>query len=195
MQAAIDKLGEWQKQGATPTTAGSMYQVNIGADPEHFLDWDKPLSEQSQHVQDALSPDRLGLTVKGPFGEKGYYGYTDENGKLVGSAQTGGPPNTVFNPKELGMSIYRGAGSWSDPVATAQRLQAAGIPGIRYLDQGSPSAGPRHAQLRRVRCQHDRHPAQVWHRRPDRRRWRRSRRNAATAAQPVISLSFAPRAR
>ena len=26
--------------------AGSMYQVGINADPEHFLDWDKPLSEQ-----------------------------------------------------------------------------------------------------------------------------------------------------
>ena len=28
-----------------------MYQVNIGADPEHFLDWDKPLSEQHPVVQ------------------------------------------------------------------------------------------------------------------------------------------------
>ena len=34
---------------------GHMYQVNIGADPEHFLDWDKPLSEQSQHVQECIA--------------------------------------------------------------------------------------------------------------------------------------------
>ncbi len=31
-----------------------MYEVNIGADPDHFLHWDKPISEQSQHVQDRI---------------------------------------------------------------------------------------------------------------------------------------------
>ena len=31
------------------------YEVNIAADPEHMLDWDKPLSEQSGHVQDAVN--------------------------------------------------------------------------------------------------------------------------------------------
>jgi hypothetical protein len=31
-----------------------MYEVEINADPEHFLDWDKPLSEQSEHVGGAL---------------------------------------------------------------------------------------------------------------------------------------------
>jgi hypothetical protein len=49
-------------------SAGHMYQVNIAANPEHMLDWDRPLSEQSQHVQDALGQtsylyhaDRMGL--------------------------------------------------------------------------------------------------------------------------------------
>ena len=26
------------------------YEVNINADPAHFLDWDKPLSEQQQSL-------------------------------------------------------------------------------------------------------------------------------------------------
>ena len=30
---------------------GKMYQVDINADPEHFLDWDKPLSEQHPEIQ------------------------------------------------------------------------------------------------------------------------------------------------
>src|SRR4030095_14574629 len=38
---------------------GHMYEVHIKADPEHFLDWDKPLNEQSPPVQEALR--RLGF--------------------------------------------------------------------------------------------------------------------------------------
>jgi len=136
-QAAMDQF----KQGAGKSATGSMYEVNIGADPEHFLHWDKPLSEQSQYVQDALTPERLGLKPAGPLGDKGWYGYTDETGRLVGRATTRSLPDTVFHPSELGMSVYRGAGSWSDPAATAERFKAAGIPGIRYLDQGSRGAG------------------------------------------------------
>jgi hypothetical protein len=40
---------------AYKTTGGKMYEVNINAEPEHFLDWDKPLNKQSGHVKDALS--------------------------------------------------------------------------------------------------------------------------------------------
>jgi hypothetical protein len=42
--------------------AGSMYQVKINADPEHFLDFDKPLSEQSKAVQTALHDMRPDMT-------------------------------------------------------------------------------------------------------------------------------------
>jgi hypothetical protein len=34
--------------------AGKMYEVDINADPEHFLDWDRPLSEQHPKVREAL---------------------------------------------------------------------------------------------------------------------------------------------
>lgn len=33
---------------------GRMYEVRINAHPDHFLDWDKPLSEQSEYVQGQL---------------------------------------------------------------------------------------------------------------------------------------------
>lgn len=39
--------------------AGHMYEVNINADPEHMLDWDKPLSEQHPLVQDAWQKSGL----------------------------------------------------------------------------------------------------------------------------------------
>jgi len=42
---------------------GSMYEVGINADPNTFLDWDRPLSEQPEPVRSALSdmrPDATG---------------------------------------------------------------------------------------------------------------------------------------
>ena len=45
---------------------GKMYEVNINADPEHFLDWDKPLSEQSEHVKQAIAKVDLSLPVNPP---------------------------------------------------------------------------------------------------------------------------------
>jgi hypothetical protein len=42
------KTIEWKKD------LGHMYEIHIDAHPDHFLDWDKPLSEQSDHVRNAL---------------------------------------------------------------------------------------------------------------------------------------------
>jgi hypothetical protein len=36
-----------------------VYEVNVNADPEHFLDWDKPLSEQHPKVREALQSSAL----------------------------------------------------------------------------------------------------------------------------------------
>ena len=85
-----------------------MYEVNIGADPEHFLDWDKPLSEQHPVVQQA-------------FKSLGYEGGLDAAG----------------NPMSGGDIVH----SFGNPASTAQLFQQAGIPGIRYLDQGSRGSG------------------------------------------------------
>lgn len=102
---------------------GSMYQVRINADPEHFLDWDKPLSKQPgmlERVSSALPDDPVLNAWK-------------ENGALA---------HAPF------ASIYKGAaGATNADVATgktadfSRRLNEAGIPGIKYLDQGSRSAG------------------------------------------------------
>lgn len=41
------------------TSNGSMYQVRINADPESFLDWDKPLSQQPQAARSVIESDPL----------------------------------------------------------------------------------------------------------------------------------------
>src|SRR5262249_28330253 len=41
----------WKNKGAiAEVNPGRMYQVSIKADPEHFLDWDKPLSGQRPKI-------------------------------------------------------------------------------------------------------------------------------------------------
>ena len=88
---------------------GRMYEVNIKADPESFLDWDKPLSQQSEKVRQALA--QYGIDRPDWTG-----GQIHESSKLV-------------------------PGERMDKGVAAQRLREAGIPGIRYLDQGSRGKG------------------------------------------------------
>jgi hypothetical protein len=110
------------KSGAevTPKQPGHMYEVNIGADPTHFLDWDKPLSEQSQHVQDAVGS----VLDAHPEVKKSVDFQADFLRR---------PPSAS--------AVYQSLANRTDPAYAAQKLQDAGIPGIRYLDQGSRAAG------------------------------------------------------
>lgn len=86
---------------------GKMYEVEIAADPEHFLDWDKPLSEQPEQVQKIMREQ----------------GYQSPQIQTAGSQAIGEKAGRdLRNPEEVA------------------RLRQAGIPGIRYLDQGSRGA-------------------------------------------------------
>lgn len=104
---------------------GHMYEVDIHAKPEHLLDWDRPLSQQSESVRSAIQPRIERLKSAGAkFSE-------DPTGDVLWRAAhpQGGIDVTDFN---IG------------PAAQAsQILSKAGIPGIRYLDQGSRVNTPR----------------------------------------------------
>lgn len=96
-----------------PNTPGHLYKVAVAGKPEHFLDWDKPLSEQSPEVQKALAEHWLA--------------------------------HPEVHATMTGRQIYEAAGKTlegdSGPEAASNALQRAGIPGIRYLDQQSRTAG------------------------------------------------------
>ncbi len=83
--------------------AGRLYEVRINADPADFVDWDKPISQQTVKAKEALI--RHDPTI-GDF-------YMDRP--------------------------YRDV--QSEVVGTDDALRDAGIPGVRYLDQGSRSEG------------------------------------------------------
>jgi len=111
---------DWEAQ---PKPTGRMYEVGVNADPAHFLDWDKPLSEQSPLVLDKIrNLQARGLLPKG---------WTDEDMAAL-----------------TGQHLYQELRHTSGSDAKSSALLAApvpgtgqGVPGIRYLDAGSRSAG------------------------------------------------------
>ena len=86
------------------------YKIDIpGKHISKMLDWDKPLSKQSDFVKNALdkvNPDMRDM-----------------------------PGNTGENFYRANTGFFGGAGNLS------KKLKEAGIPGIRYLDQGSRQGG------------------------------------------------------
>jgi len=134
---------------------GRMYEVSINADPDAFLDWDKPLSEQPEAVRKALK--QLDIAT-------GNMSAKDRVETL--EAAMSGDPRLAHLLKQGGINItgdtvYRGlsdslgAVDWpvtADAATRAQfrskgaagatdALKQAGIPGIKYLDAGSRGAG------------------------------------------------------
>lgn len=101
-------------------TRGHMYEVNLNAQPEHFIDYDKPLSEQHPVVQNGV----VNAWNAGGFGAK--------------TGQPGATAQDLLNTN--GGAVVRMM-SEADPALASQALNAQGIPGIRYLDSGSRTDG------------------------------------------------------
>lgn len=106
-------------------TKASLYEANLrwpdaareAADPlgpQHFLDWDKPFSQQNQNVRDAL-------------------------GKL--DPETYSPKGGDYDANELGQQTYQRLIRGYGTNKVSPMLNAMGVPGIRYLDGGSRNAG------------------------------------------------------
>jgi hypothetical protein len=111
-----------------PKPPGRTYEVGIKADPEHFLHYDKPLSEQSEHVKSALK--KLGWDADS---------YTYPHGKLA--PKMGGPTGEDVIREMQDRVARRGSTSSENSASAAKAMNEAGIPGIKYLDQGSRSVG------------------------------------------------------
>ena len=92
-------------------TKGHLLHVRVRANPEHFLDWDKPLSEQT-HVL-----DRIDHHIGDP--------------EIVMQRLFADPS------KATGKDLHDVFGGKHKPEAVATKLREMGIPGIRYLDANS----------------------------------------------------------
>ena len=99
-------------------SAGSMYEVNINANPDDFLDWDAPAPQQSERVRKALtSIANSDPEVMSNFRE------------AMARGDSGSIYEAILQDK-TGTVVGNQAGA-------AKRLREAGIPGIKYKDAGS----------------------------------------------------------
>jgi hypothetical protein len=96
---------------AAPTRPGRMYEVNINADPQHMLPWDEALApDMAQAVRPLVDPSKLSAFDHfTKVGVSGADAYKD----------------------------FLGGGLYRTRAQASANLDAAGIPGIRYADQGS----------------------------------------------------------
>jgi hypothetical protein len=116
---------------------GHMYEVRINAHPDHLLDWDKPLSKQSDYVRKALE----GFGIK--ISDEDWKNYDDA---LLNALNHGLPPDFELNEPHdpSGQNIYKSrkivGGTHRDNAAVSKALLDAGIKGIKYLDANSRGA-------------------------------------------------------
>ena len=127
----------WERQ-----QAGYLYEADLrwpdaareAADPlgpQHFLDWDKPLSEQPEAVRNVLS----GFGVKSGETAEEIAKRMISYGMSASDAMEYGAKNAYQN---TGALAYAELGR---DASASEKLRKAGIPGIRYLDAGSRGAG------------------------------------------------------
>jgi hypothetical protein len=151
MAKNADSLEAAIKSGDIAPDPGRMYEVTINADPDAFLDWDKPLSEQPEAVRKALK--KLDIST-GSMSAK-------DRVETLEAAMSGDPRLSHLLKKDsiniTGDTVYRGMsdslGATDWPVTAdgatraqyramgatnaSQAIREAGIPGIKYLDAGS----------------------------------------------------------
>ena len=108
---------DWYKQNVEPrwSAPGSLYEVELDVDPAKMLAWDVPVAEQPEVMQSLLP--------------------------LIQKYQIEGLDDTRY--PSLGGDLYHQLRLRSDvrDSAMSDLLTSAGVPGIRYLDQGSRSSG------------------------------------------------------
>jgi hypothetical protein len=113
----------------------NIYEVDIHTDPNRLLNWDAPIESQSKYVKDVLSE----------LGFKRDLDASREFDDALAAALTGeGSLDLPKRPNKLGRDVYQwkqgeGLGGSLNAPQASQRLLYAGVPGIRYLDQGSRS--------------------------------------------------------
>ncbi len=115
LSAEYDKL-----LGERSSMRGRLYQVNIKANPEDFLNWDAPISQQSEKVRQVLMP------------------FVEQRIAQMGEA------GNRFTAEQWMDRLRGGDVMLLDKVGdtpVSKAMVEAGVPGVRYLDQASRRGG------------------------------------------------------
>jgi hypothetical protein len=154
---ALALLDKWQAAGVRPVRGGKMYEVAIKADPAHFLDWDAPLSAQSEPVRQKLQ--QLGVEPK-PVVKWQAHQLTQADidaGLVPKNYAPGSWISAVRDP--AGRVEWHGGQVFSSENAAAENAAARSAIDQRavrdkgaelYRDLGSPTKGEATQRLREV---------------------------------------------
>ena len=147
-QAVNAALRDIRAYDVSPETAdavkalGHMYRVKIAGHADRFLDWDKPLAEQSEHVKAALAKLGIDVTPQRSAAQLADDGLLDAT--FVGRTGSVAYDELAEQLKTMKKSAPDANGFYrfdDGRQSASAALSKAGVHGIRYLDQGSRSAG------------------------------------------------------
>lgn len=111
---------------------GRLYQVELAPEQDEYLDWDKPLSEQSEKVREALI--RAGVIVDGKYGDgfgatPMFPGWSTFTGESI--------HRRIVNHEFEKQREVTAAARKRAEQAASKYLHSIGIRGIKYLDGSS----------------------------------------------------------
>ncbi len=120
LEKALEVMRGIKESDLVAKKTGSLYQTELAPREDELLNWEKPLSEQSQHVQKALEPALLGPGRQVDVGP-------DTTGEAL--------------YKLLQLPLHQTGKGHLDAQAVSDYLHSLGIRGIKYLDNASRSQG------------------------------------------------------
>lgn len=146
-----DEMEAFRNESGEPVNFGRMYEVDIDAQPEELLDFDAPLSEQSEQVQNAFSfkpapmPNFTAGDVKKTLSDNPAYRYAVEGfpaAETVEKALSQANKPVLQNTGPLGAEAYNKlarelADETSDLTgakSASEALRQSGVKGIKYAD-------------------------------------------------------------
>jgi hypothetical protein len=125
IQKGLDALGQTK----------SLYKVAINAPERHFIDFDKPLAEQSEYVKDALKA----LADKVPKSSLFKGQIQSFQNSVIKRLLKGETVSSTDH--SMGTALRMMEDVLGGPEKTSKFLNEGGIPGVKYLDQVSRQAG------------------------------------------------------
>jgi hypothetical protein len=146
MKQAIDILRSDRPIGRT-APSGRMYEVELNTTPDRLLDWDKPLSGQSDAVRRALEPMFGAKAAELPGQE--IYKKAAGFDPMVNVARKSGQGAADILPavfpdatqSQIQQALRAAASTRPGDDVASNMLRERGIDGIKYLDAGSRAAG------------------------------------------------------
>jgi hypothetical protein len=141
----INELKKWKSSGIAPELkSGHMYEVDIHADPEHLLDWDKPLPLKNP-IREQIA--ELSMKATGENWPEARNAGRDAMRAALNENLTGEGAyhqlSKLFQTSEHPWEKFNLSpeNTYNIKEAASKSLLEQGIPGIKYLDAGSRSAG------------------------------------------------------